>query len=565
MPSGDCSCSYECPDGSGPCSFTIESKTCCDLNPCTTFDLTVSGGGYDSTYSNITTAPPAVSESTFKVEVKDGVVNCSWSFPPFYSRSCHYKTMVEIGLPGDNTEKYEVSNNIYFFERPEKLTPCHTGKIECIVKTVGGTNGESIEEIDQTTYDEENVSLLESLILNPGNKSIDTSWNLSVDHCSRIKSFRLNWTSESNETIFMKKEDRQHLINELIPCTNYTVTLEPLNDGNITIAQPKSNQTSTHIMELDPPTNISVFDETTETLSLSWTEPLNWGPACELEAYNVSWKAVEMSLEEKFQEIPRNITTHQLTDLVPCTNYTVTVRAKNVAGLSMDGIATGATENRVLNSPASLNVENQWSTSVNISWIPHVEYGPLCKPYHYNLSVSSLDTMSVVKIMQIPANASFHKIDELVPCTNYNVAIKAMNIAGSSNETDINTATKFAVLEPPTSIDVNERETTALNITWQPPAEWGSMCTLENFRIAWYPPNLSNENSTILPAKNTTYKITNLMPCTNYTIEARAGNLAGYSSGRVIHAATEIRSIPPWNRTIICIDMKQTEDTSQVL
>ncbi|KAK7072662.1 hypothetical protein SK128_000630, partial [Halocaridina rubra] len=191
-----------------------------------------------------------------------------------------------------------------------------------------------------------------------------------------------------------------------------------------------------------------------------------------------------------------------------------------------------------LEPPKGIVVDEAHTTSIKVTWSRPVAYGALCPLDNYNISWTPIDNSDAEGGSTVIQDEN-HEIRDLIPCTNYSINVQAINIAGSSNAATVNVSTQNEVLEPPKGIVVDEAHTTSIKVTWSRPVAYGALCPLDNYNISWTPIDNSDAEggSTVIQDEN--HEIRDLIPCTNYSINVQAINIAGSSNAATVNVSTQ--------------------------
>ncbi|XP_035521032.1 receptor-type tyrosine-protein phosphatase eta isoform X2 [Morone saxatilis] len=270
-------------------------------------------------------------------------------------------------------------------------------------------------------------------------------------------------------------------ITDLIPGTVYEINFSCLNCCKSFTTKPGK------IMEHK--VNITTF-----SISLTWNSPLG-----EVFQYKVEWHNGGSPMSRN-----TNSTSTVLSDLIPGTNYTVTIIA--FAGDNTSGEPYTFT---VVTNPAvvrNLSVTEVTTSSVFLTWT---------EPQGNASSYIVQWTAPADSLNSTTTNTSF-TIEDLTPGFVYNISVIAV---ASSNIGERITKTTYTRPEKPVNITVEEQGTTNLNISW----------TLPKGRVDHYVVNILNEGNN--KTKVNTAHISGLKPGRVFviTVTAVAGNFSDTS------------------------------------
>uniref|UniRef100_A0A8C4DIL8 protein-tyrosine-phosphatase n=1 Tax=Dicentrarchus labrax TaxID=13489 RepID=A0A8C4DIL8_DICLA len=318
--------------------------------------------------------------------------------------------------------------------------------------------------------------------------------------------YRVQWT-DGNITQSDNVTQTHINISTLIPGVQYTITVTAVADDNITEGQ------STSVTLYTKPGKITkdVVNITTSSISLTWTSPPG-----EVFKYKVEWHngGLPMSRET-------NSTSAMLSDLIPGTNYAITIIA--FAGDNTSGepyIFTVVTKPAVVRN---LTVTQVTTSSVSLNWT---------QP-EGNASSYIVQWTATADSLNSTTTDTYFTIEDLTPGFVYSISVTAV---ASSNEGETITKTTYTRPEKPVNIMVEEQGTTYLNINW----------TLPKGRVDRYMVNISNEPS--IETTDNRANISGLKPGRLFviTVTAVAGNF--YDTSEKTSIATY--PTPPGSPTV---------------
>ncbi|KAK7078408.1 hypothetical protein SK128_004925, partial [Halocaridina rubra] len=343
-----------------------------------------------------------------------------------------------------------------------------------------------------------------------------------------LQKYKITWNSSDNEeTEEVPATDNSYEITNLTPCTTYDIKVSAENVAGS--SSPGETSSATANVVLDPPAGLALNEEATK-MTLSWTHPPAAGPNCNLQNYTVTWNS---SNENGTAVVEATETSYEVTNLTPCTSYDVKIYAINAAGFSSFSEISGQTDPVVLDPPTNFKLlEND--TTISVSWSSPTVPGSLCELLKYRITWNSSDNEQTA---EVPATENSFVIADLIPCTLYDIKISAENVAGSSRPEKASRTTDNVVLEPPTSLKLNE-ETTKIKLSWIPPKPLGPFCELENYNVTWN--SYTSKETAEVAATETSFDITQLTPCTTYGIKIFAVNVAGSSPFRETSGNTSL-------------------------
>ncbi|KAK3880700.1 hypothetical protein Pcinc_014855 [Petrolisthes cinctipes] len=266
-----------------------------------------------------------------------------------------------------------------------------------------------------------------------------------------------------------------------------------------------------------PPENINGVNSTTEALTVEWDPPAT--PNGVITNYSVTW-----SPDDPSEPIITTATTFTLTDLKPCTDYTISISAATAKGNGPLGESSQTTLPKVPDSPSDLVVASvvDQSDSLDVSWIQAVRPGR-CDITSNTISWFLNSTGDQVGSMVLNSTESY-RITGLDPWTKYLVCVSAATQGGNGPTTPYVDQTTDEDIPggPPENVKVKNYTTSdSISVEWDPPASPNGVIT--RYLISWSPHDPTEPVTT----KDTNYTLMGLLPCTTYTITISATTSKG--------------------------------------
>ena len=272
---------------------------------------------------------------------------------------------------------------------------------------------------------------------------------------------------------------------------------------------------------------------------MSWSAPLSNGGSA-VTAYDVRYKPSTVSepwttVDEAWTS---GVLTYNITDLENGTEYDVAVRAVNGAGQSLWSETSSATPRTVAGVP-SINEVAGDDTKLDVSWTaPEFDGGSEITSFDVRYIPSSAsdtdkDDSSKWGDASTLGQARTYEITELKNGTQYDVQVRAVNVAGEGLWSDTAAGTPMTVATMPLNVEV-AGDDTKLRVSWKAPElDGGSEIT--GYKVRYIPSTASDTDkddsskwgdaSTLGQAR--TYEIDGLENGTQYDVQVRAVNTAG--------------------------------------
>ncbi|KAK4315462.1 hypothetical protein Pmani_013377 [Petrolisthes manimaculis] len=310
----------------------------------------------------------------------------------------------------------------------ENLLECTDYQVS--LEAVKGEEPLEIEEKSAQTTPQAPFSV-SSMQVNPleNEPTLEVEW-IAVPprgNCDLI--YTITWTFLSNPGKEEKDNttESHYNITGLNFYTDYTVCVTSSVEGIPATPKCDSETTVTGIPG-GPPENIIGVSSTTEALTVEWDPPAT--PNGVITNYLVNW-----SPDDPSEPIITTATTYTLTDLEPCTDYTISISAATAKGNGPPGDASQTTLPKVPDSPSDLVVASvlDQSDSLDVSWTQAVRPGR-CDITNNTISWFLNSTGDQVGSMVLDSTESY-RITGLDPWTNYLVCVSAATQGGNGPTT----------------------------------------------------------------------------------------------------------------------------------
>ncbi|XP_051942784.1 collagen alpha-1(XII) chain isoform X5 [Hippocampus zosterae] len=285
------------------------------------------------------------------------------------------------------------------------------------------------------------------------------------------------------------------VLEELFPITTYRVSVSA---EYITGMGDEMQVDGTTKEAIGSPRNLRVFDETINTMRLTWdAAPGN------VRQYVIAYKPAEAG-ERREVTIRGDTTQALLENLQPETEYELFVSARYTSGLGDPLLGTGTTLEE-LGSPRNLVTKDPTDTTFIVSWVAAPG-----KVRQYRITWQSMFTPESGE-KTIPGPFTSTILEGLTPETRYQVSVHAVYghgegqpLAGEET-TDISNAGRV--------IAVSEETEKSMKVTWQP-----APGNVVNYRVTYKPQSGGRQLAAKVPGGNTTTVLRRLTPLTTYDI-----------------------------------------------
>ncbi|XP_072041081.1 receptor-type tyrosine-protein phosphatase delta-like [Amphiura filiformis] len=336
-------------------------------------------------------------------------------------------------------------------------------------------------------------------------------------------------------------------LTDLLPCSRYNVTIIASNSAGT--GKAISMLQTTSIAEPGPVTSFNVSPTGSPYELLATWQPSSENN-CRETGYNISVQLV-IEYQKELIEVSNVINDDtefvaSLTGLLPCSTYNVTIIASNSVGT---GKAISILQNTTTLEPVPVTSFNVTETDspfeLIATWQPSSENR--CPEIGYSISVQLINedqneiiegSIETYVIVTNNDDTEFEaNLPGLLPCSTYNVTIRAFNSAGAGRAISILRSTSVSEPGPVTSFTISVTDSPfELLATWQPSSE--NNCRETSYIISVQ--RINEDQNEIIEGSIKTYRIvtnngylTGMLPCSTYNVTIMAINSAG--TGKAIY------------------------------
>jgi titin len=308
----------------------------------------------------------------------------------------------------------------------------------------------------------------------------------------------------------------------LTPGTGYKFRVSAINAEGTGTA---STRTRT-VAQPDTPETPKVTGNTTDSVSLSWTEPDNGdSPVVD---YKIEYCS-DGTTWTVFNDGTERATATTVTGLTRGTTYRFRVSAINATGTSIASPASSSIVTALPPAPPeALRVTGLTSASVSLSWTAPDDGASPITDYRIEYLNYFYSPIWVV-INDGVSSATSATVTGLIRSSSYTFRVSAINSAGTSNASTYSSSVIPAnAPAAPTAPRIAGKTTTSISLTWTAPESGGSY--IFDYKIEF------NSGGTIWTIFNdgtsgtTTATVTGLTRGTTYTFRISAINGAGTST-----------------------------------
>ncbi|XP_018017298.1 phosphatidylinositol phosphatase PTPRQ [Hyalella azteca] len=544
-------------------SFLIEG-----LIPCVLYNITVkaqTGAGYgEESYIDATTdsdVPPEVTD-LIGTNVTSTTIALSWSTPDTecditgYSVSYYGEILWGDGNWVNGSRSVNGSQE---YVEIVGLTPYTQYSITVVASTEAGPGMPSDLII---TTDEAYPSEVRNLMANSTNSTeIFVSWEIPEEENGILGDYLITWDDGSGDNQSAEVNTTSFLIEGLFPCVLYNITVKAQTGAGYGEESYIDATTDSDV----PPEVTDLIDTnvTSTSIALSWSTP---DTECDITGYNVSYYGKLLwgngSWVNGSCSVNSSEESYVITDLIPYTEYTITVVASTAVG---PGKPSEPLVTRTLESHPSevrnLMANSTSATEIFVSWeVPEEENGIL-GDYLITWRNESGDNQSAeVNDTSFLIGGMMQEMQELIACVLYDITVKAQTGAGYGEESYTNETTETEVPPEVTDLTCTNATNTSISLSWSRPATY---CVITNYSVSYYGEilwgNRSWENRSVPVNGDEEYvEIDGLTPYTEYTITVVAWTEEGPgSSSKLVNSTQEAHPSEVRNLTAISSGPKE--------
>ncbi|XP_034753010.1 tenascin isoform X4 [Etheostoma cragini] len=306
-------------------------------------------------------------------------------------------------------------------------------------------------------------------------------------------------TKEENGKVMstLQPSQTQFLQSGLGPGQEYEVSV------NIVKNNTKGPQTSKKVTtKIDGPRQVEVKDVTDSSALVSWSQPV-----APMDRLTMFYGPSSGPSDETSVDIPPQNKQHSIDSLRPDTEYKVSLISRS-GGLTSDPVT--ATFTTALDAPTDLQAVSQTDNSISLEWTnSQADVGSYLVKY----SPISGATHSEELFPRGPGDTTKATMTGLKPGTEYGIGVTAVKNERESLPATTNVATD---IDPPRGLEKIESTETSLTLKWQKPrAKIGA------YKLVYVSRDGQAEEVEI-PAKATSYVLSNLTPGMSYTLTLAA-------------------------------------------
>ncbi|KAJ8265290.1 hypothetical protein COCON_G00143890 [Conger conger] len=327
-----------------------------------------------------------------------------------------------------------------------------------------------------------------------------------------VRAYRLVWgpfTGRDVQRVELPGDSESHTLTDVLPDTEYIITVIGLYDNT-------EGPAST--------TRFKIVHRERQVLRANSTGPssirLNWNVISSAQGYRLVWRQGEEGREQR-QSFPRSVSSHELTGLLPSTEYLITLYTLYEGREEATPITTSALEKQFVGRISNLRVVESLGNIVRLGWTG------VAGATQYRIVILNTETGSE-DTRNIPGDQTTLDLQGLSDGGLYGISVTAIVGDTEGDPVSVNIRAEQAVdrVENLRVTNVNSRR---IRIAWS------RVPGANEYRVTWRQGNLA-EQSHVLGADATAFTVEGLQPDAAVVIGVAA--VIGQRTGDVVSLST---------------------------
>ncbi|KAJ8891616.1 hypothetical protein PR048_004144 [Dryococelus australis] len=380
---------------------------------------------------------------------------------------------------------------------------------------------------------------------------LQASWDLPDRHDCLV-GYRVCYTDDSSKSKPVCNDQSVSIVTwstlKAQYCSKYTITTSAIAIGGRSYPQ-VSGDVSTPPLEVH---NLTLKNVTADKIHLKWEHPPAPMSSCLVE-YAVHWcPSSAVGCDKDNDTVPgasveSDVSEYVIDGLDSCATYLVWVTSLGSDNTESEAnFMYAKSGGGVPGNVSNLNDPSLTCGSMYFEWDAPSTRAECVANYHVCWQRTSDGNKSCEDVSFLNTQLG---ITSLQPSTAYDVTVVAVGAGGETSEAATIQATTHATM-PVEELSLSSRTQRSISVSWKSPTANAkcaqAMCVAWCYKDLQIPcPNRcepTGNNSASIPADSTEFNITDLLPCSNYTVTisvASVGNMLSSSNTIRIHTLNE--------------------------